>query len=172
MDTHEKDVIHMLGEKEIKVDGYNNIHIDNVVFKGTPGLWRLIMMNKPEIYTADELRDYKELVDRTNVIQFPHTTKPSDRPTITLKYTFLTELYEEKSKEKEGEDESDDESEEESDTENLAEEKEGTGVYFLPGDINGLIKQLHLLLAEFRAGNKSATIFFCIFDVIVKACIS
>ena len=119
-------------------------------------------MNKPEIYTADELRDYKELVDRTNVIQFPHTTKPSDRPTITLKYTFLTELYEEKkdeseeekSKEEEGED---DESEEESDTENLAEEKEGTGVYFLPGDINGLIKQLHLLLAEFRAGNKSAT---------------
>ena len=66
----------MMGEKDIKVDGYNNIHIDNVVFKGTPGLWRLIMMNKPEIYTADELRDYKELVDRTNVIQFPHTTKP------------------------------------------------------------------------------------------------
>ena len=78
----------------------------------------------------------------------------------------MTELYEEKkdesddgseeekSKEEEGED---DESEEESDTENLVEEKEGTGVYFLPGDINGLIKQLHLLLAEFRAGNKSAT---------------
>ena len=29
--------------------------------------------------------------------------------------------------------------------------------FFLPGDINGLIEQLHLLLAEFRAGNKAAT---------------
>ena len=31
--------------------------------------------------------------------------------------------------------------------------KEGTGIVFLPGDINELIEQLHLLLAEFRAGN-------------------
>ena len=36
-------------------------------------------------------------------------------------------------------------------------EKKGTGIVFLPGEINGLIEQLHLLLAEFRAGNKSAT---------------
>ena len=36
-------------------------------------------------------------------------------------------------------------------------EKDGTGIMFLPGDISGLIKQFHLLLAEFRAGNKSAT---------------
>ena len=35
--------------------------------------------------------------------------------------------------------------------------KDGTGISYLPGDINGLIEQLHLLLAEFRAGNKSAT---------------
>ena len=35
--------------------------------------------------------------------------------------------------------------------------KDGTGIHFLPGDISGLINQLHLLLAEFRAGNKSAT---------------
>ena len=49
---------------------------------------------------------------------------------------------------------------EESDEEYKSEEeekKDGTGIYFLPGDINGLINQLHLLLAEFRAGNKSAT---------------
>ena len=33
----------------------------------------------------------------------------------------------------------------------------GNGIQFLPGDISGLIKQLHLLLAEFHAGNKSST---------------
>ena len=33
----------------------------------------------------------------------------------------------------------------------------GSGIQFLPGDIEGLIEQLHLLLAESRAGNKSST---------------
>ena len=35
--------------------------------------------------------------------------------------------------------------------------EEGSGIAFLPGDINGLIEQLRLLLAEHRAGNKSST---------------
>ena len=42
----------------------------------------------------------------------------------------------------------------------LAEKKKensGSGIQFLPGDIEGLIEQLHLLLAESRAGNKSST---------------
>ena len=40
---------------------------------------------------------------------------------------------------------------------NEVEEKEGTGIQFLPGDISGLIGQLRLLLGEYRAGNKSST---------------
>ena len=31
----------MMGEKELEVD--EDIHINNIVLKGTPGLWRLIM---------------------------------------------------------------------------------------------------------------------------------
>ena len=50
--------------------------------------------------------------------------------------------------------EDDDEIENESDNEK---EEQGSGITFLPGDINGLIEQLHLLLAEHRAGNKSST---------------
>ena len=161
--VYEEDDVYMMGEKEIKVDGYNNIHIDNTVLKGTPGLWRLIMMKKPEFYSEDEKRDYKELVDRTNVINFPHATKSSDRPTSTSKFTFLENLLkgqEEKENLEEEESEKDKknlESEEESEEEDEADKKVGTGIYFLPGDINGLIRQLHLLLAEYRAGNKSAT---------------
>ena len=35
--------------------------------------------------------------------------------------------------------------------------KYGTGIVFLPGDINGLNIKLNLLLAEFASGNRSST---------------
>ena len=147
---YEKDGVYMMGNKVITADEYDNIRVDNTSFKGSKGLWRLIMMKKPEIYEDEDLRDYKELIEITNVLEFPHKINSSDRPTKTAKYKFLTENFgveEEK------------ESEEESDEEYKGDEekKDGTGIHFLPGDISGLINQLHLLLAEFRAGNKSAT---------------
>ena len=146
---YEKDGVYMMGNKVITVDEYDNIRVDNTSFKGSKGLWRLIMMKKPEMFEDEDLRDYKELIDRTDVIEFPHKINSSDRPRNTSKYAFLTANFGELESEKE---ESDEEykSEEE-------EKKDGTGIYFLPGDIRGLINQLHLLLAEFRAGNKSAT---------------
>ena len=146
---YEKDGVYMMGNKVITVDEYDNIRVDNTSFKGSKGLWRLIMMKKPEMYEDEDLRDYKELIERTDVIEFPHKINSSDRPRNTSKYAFLTANFWELESEKE---ESDEEykSEEE-------EKKDGTGIYFLPGDIRGLINQLHLLLAEFRAGNKSAT---------------
>jgi len=105
------------------------------------------MMKKPEIFEEEDLRDYKELIDETNVIETTHKIDSSDRPTKTAKYKFLTENFGvlESEEEKEGEEESD------------KEKKDSTGIHFLPGNINGLINQLHLLLADFRAGNKAAT---------------
>ena len=147
---YERDGVYMMGEKEIKVDGYNNILIDNTIIKGSPGLWRLIMMKTPKAYTSEEERDYKELVERTNVIEFPHIIHSSNRPGNTAKKRFLSKIFGDGSENNESEEEEDSEEERE-------EEKDGTGISFFPGDINGLIKQLHLLLAEFRAGNKSAT---------------
>ena len=145
---YEKDGVYMMGNKVITADEYDNIRVDNTSFKGSKGLWRLIMMKKPEMFEDEDLRDYKEIIDRTDVIEFPHKINSSDRPRNTSKYAFLTANFGELESEKE-----------ESDEEYKSEEekKDGTGIYFLPGDINGLINQLHLLLAEFRAGNKSAT---------------
>ena len=148
---YEKDGVYIMGDKEVTVDEYNNIRVDNTVFKGSTGLWRLIMMKKPEIFEDEDLRDYKELIDKTNVIYTPHKINSSDRPTKTAKYKFLTENF--GVEEKESEEESDEEYIDEKDEG----KKDGTGIHFLPGDISGLINQLHLLLAEFRAGNKSAT---------------
>ena len=61
---YEKNGIYMMGDQEIKVDEHDNIHVDEASFKGTKGLWRLIMMKKPEIYEKEDLRDYQELIMR------------------------------------------------------------------------------------------------------------
>ena len=134
---YEKDGTYMMGDKVITVDEYDNIRADDTTFKGSKGLWRLIMMKKPKIYEKEDLRDYQELVMRTNVLDTPHTINSSDRPKNTAKYKFLTSNFEQQEDSDEEEDET----------------KDGTGIVFLPGDINELIEQLHLLLAEFRAGN-------------------
>ena len=141
---YEKNGIYMMGDKEIKVDEHDNIHVNEASFKGTKGLWRLIMMKKPKVYEPEDLRDYQELIMRTSVLDVPHTINSADRPRNTAKYKFLTQNFTpvDSDGEKEGEAE---------------EKKDGTGIIFLPGDIRGLIEQLHLLLAEYRAGNKVAT---------------
>ena len=89
---YEKDGIYKMGEKKLELDENDNIHIDNITLKGTAGLWRLIMMKKPERYTAEEERDYKELVERTNVYSFPNRAKSSERPISTAKFIILGKL--------------------------------------------------------------------------------
>ena len=64
---------------------------------------------------------------------------------ISLKYKFLTQNFTPV--------ESDKEDEVEAEAKKAEEKKVGTGIVFLPFDINRLIEQLHLLLVEFRAGN-------------------
>ena len=151
---YEKNGIYMMGDTEIKVDEHDNIHVNEASFKGTKGLWRLIMMKKPQVYEPEDLQNYQELIMRTNVLDVPHTINSSDRPRNTAKYKFLTTNF---TQEESGEDDSEDEKENEEKEWEEKDQKKGTGIVFLPGDINGMIEQLHLLLAEFRAGNKTAT---------------
>lgn len=146
---YEKNGIYMMGEKEIKVDKDNNIFVDETGFKGTRGLWRLIMMKKPTVFDPEDLRDYQELLMLTNVLDVPHTSNSSNRPKNTAKYRFLVSNFQLADDQDDDKDDKEEESEDE--------KKDGTGISYLPGDINGLIEQLHLLLAESRAGNKSST---------------
>ena len=50
---YERNGVYRMGEKKLELDEYDNIHIDNIVIKGTPGLWRLIMMKNPETFTLE-----------------------------------------------------------------------------------------------------------------------
>ena len=138
---------YMMGDKEIVVDDEFNIHLDNSSFKGTKGLWSLITFKYPEVYSKEDLDNYKELLDRTNAIHVPHVTSAADRPKSTTKWRFFKENAIIASEENDDEEEPELEKKEET----------GTGIRFLPGNIKGLIEQLHLLLAEFRAGNKFST---------------
>ena len=150
--VYKENGVYMMGQ-EIVVDDRNNIYLDNGadVYKGTKGLWNLIMSKTPTAYHPEDLDNYKRLIERTNAIEMPHVTSPNDRPKKTAKWRFFKDIG--LVPETRNEDETDEDEFE--DAENF--EKDGSGITFLPGDINGLIQQFHLLLAEYRAGNKSST---------------
>ena len=118
---------YMMGDKEVVIDECSNIHVDGVEYKGTSGLWMLVMLSSPKDYTSEDLANYKHLVKQTNVMSCPRGVKRGiSRSTTTYKYI-------------------------------LQENHDGEGIQFLPGDIKGLTTKLNLLLAEFAAGNTSST---------------
>ena len=65
--VYKENGIYMMGNKEIVVDNDNNIWLDNGSdsYKGTFGLWKLIMNKTPEGYFEEDLDNYKRLIERT-----------------------------------------------------------------------------------------------------------
>ena len=130
-----------MGDKEVVVDKESNIYVDGVEYKGTPGLWSLAMLAKPNYveYTVDDFSRYRDLVKQTNVIHHPRNVTAHSRPRSTWKWNhILTPIHHSIKKEEE-------------------EDTDGDGIQFLPGDIKGMTSKLQLLLAEFAAGNRSST---------------
>ena len=82
----------MMGNRKVVIDDQNNIHIDNVVFKGTKSLWNLIMNKTSEDFEHGDLENYKEILQRTNVIDILHETSTDDRSKNTAKYRFFKEI--------------------------------------------------------------------------------
>ena len=148
--------VYMMGNEEITVDDRNNIWLNDGAdaYKGTFGLWKLIMLKTPDNYLDEDLVNYKRLLERTNAVEMPHRTSANDRPKNTAKWKFFRDIgllpgaVDENESEDKNEDEFKDANED---------VKNGSGIQFLPGDINGLIEKLRYLLAEHRAGNKSST---------------
>ena len=117
----------------MKLDKLSNIHVDGVQYEGTDGLWSLIMMKKPDEkkYTFSDLTNYSDLVRQTNVMSHPRNVTKMSRPTTTYKWNNILS--------------------------SIASSSSGDGVHFLPGDIKGLTSRLHILLAEYGAGNRTST---------------
>ena len=125
-----------MGHSNVEIDDLSNITIDGKTYQGTPGLWRLIMLNKPVDYSPSDYETYQDILDDTQAIFNPIVLRANDRPKGTAKYVSILKHLESAYEE---------------------EPKEGSGL-FLPGDINGLLDRLRLLFLESHAGNNLSTL--------------
>ena len=135
-----------LGNSDIQIDEKNTIHVHGRQYMYTNGLWNLLMLNKPENYTPEDLTNYKELIKIVNLIDNPREIGLNGKPYGTVKSKFLRKIL----AEKRGRSLSD------GDTEQTVKKSKGEGI-ILPGDINGLLQRLRLVCAERFAGNIQAT---------------
>ena len=152
---------HYIGKTHV-VDDNNDIYIKDTGerFKGTPGLWELIMSKYPTGFNEEDKDEYKRLMVRTNVLHRdgdPKNPHPKSNKGDKWKYILGPIWYE-----KQGF------SEEEAfrisknknyrrrllkRKRNEKEEYEGEGVVVIPSDPNALLERFDLLLASQEAGH-------------------
>ena len=130
--VHSKDGKFYIGDELITIDG-DDVTVGNTSYKGTPGLWELLTMAKPNnsIYDSDDLEAYAEILKRSNAIAQPgNPNKP--KSSRSEKYIqIIKPLWN-----------------------RMAHVTSGKGVVvILPQDPNALVEMLKLRLASFEAGN-------------------
>ena len=117
--------------KKMLTIAYNNIYIGDEKFRGTDGLWELIMENRPnpKNYEKEDLDNYGKLLFKTNALHHnfnPENPKP--RASRGYKWTnIIKPIWDAK--------------------------VEGKGVVVIPSDPNALLERLDLLLASQEAGH-------------------
>ena len=118
------------GNNKIITIAYNNIYIDGEKFRGTPGLWELIMEDKPKDYTKEDLDNYGNLLVKTNALHQDFDPKNSyPRASRSYKWqNILSTIW-------------------------AAKAYKGKGVVVIPSDPNALLERLDLLLASQKAGH-------------------
>ena len=109
---------------------YNNIIVDGEKFRGTPGLWELIMEKNPRIYTKDDIDEYRDLLIKTNALHHDFNPKnPYPRSSSGDKWkNILAPIW-------------------------YREEFGGKGIVIMSSDPNALLERLDLLLASQEAGH-------------------
>ena len=117
--------------KKVITIAYDNIIVDGVKFRGTPGLWQLIMEEKPKNFTKEDMDKYKDLLIKTNAFHHDFNPKnPNPRSSKSDKWKMILgpiwyshEYY------------------------------KGTGIIIMSSDPNALLERLDLLLASQKAGH-------------------
>ena len=147
-----------MGKKRVQIDG-PDILVDDRRYKGTKGLWSLIMRKAPSDFSREDMITYRDMVVHTNAMAYPNNLEPGSRVRRTKKWREIFPLFDrlnEEEKEKEGGEES---SPSPPPLNPTKEEKNGEGIniQFFPGDIKGLQTKLNYLLAEYHAGNRLST---------------
>lgn len=122
-----KDGQFYIGDTPISIEG-DDITVGNKIYQGTPGLWELLTMAKPDssIFNANDHEEYAEILDVTNAIrQKNNPNKPKSSRSEKYK-NIIRPIWN---------------------------TKKGSGVIAIPSDPNELVKQLELRLYSFKAGN-------------------
>ena len=134
-----------IGDKKIKIKD-DNIIIDGVEYKGTPGLWELIISDDPQNFTEEDFHNYGELLLNTNAIpQEKNPNKP--RSSSSPKWAkIVSPIWEEVKKRKRLKKIEEDEDDPQPST-------SGTGLKILPSDPNALINRFDLLFSSQNAGH-------------------
>ena len=148
----DKDGTWKIGDKELEFDG-DDLIVDEYVYPGTEGFWKLIVENDPsdEKYDADDLSYYALLLVRNNAMRRNNDpTNPRPKSSRSTKWkTVVQNSWLHKEELEKGLAIQEEESEEEA--------VEGTGsrtkTVVLPCDPNALIERLDLLMAIKEAGN-------------------
>ncbi len=136
-----------IGNSPITIQG-DDVTIGDKTYQGTPGLWELITMLYPNktLYTATDLENYAEIMDRTNAISSKtNPNKPkasrSDKYRDIIKPIWERRPYKGKLTQL---------------SPTPSRTTSGTGFsspIILPSDPNALIKMLDLRFAGKKAGN-------------------
>ena len=117
-----------IGTKEVKIKG-DNIIIDNSVYRGTPGLWELIVSRDPnrDFYTPPDYENYIRILIETDAMRSPNNpNKPKSNKGAKWR-NVVKSIW--------------------------MGEKGGKGVTVIPSDPNALLERLDLLLATQDAGH-------------------
>ena len=134
---HDKNGLYYIGNKQATIVN-NNIMVEDEKFKGTRGLWELLMAKKPDTYYFDDndYDEYAKLMVKTNALHSGYDPKNSyPRSSRGDKWNLIRNIWanREHIKKKEG--------------------YEGKGVVVIPSDPNALLERLDLLLASQEAGH-------------------
>ena len=148
-----------IGDKKVDIKG-DNIKIDDKIYPGTSGLWELIMVDNPQIFTEEDYINYGRILKQTNTIyqkNNPKQNKPKSSGGLKWK-NLIKPIWEDiKKQKKEKEKETDEEDEYKEFEEEYEEEYEipstGSGLKILPSDPNALIDRFDLLFSSKKAGH-------------------
>ena len=153
-----KDGDFRIGNKKVDIKG-NDIKIDGKPYKGTDGLWELIMKDEPELgkYTEEDFVNYGELLIQTNAIyqnNNPDQNKPKSSNSNKWKY-LISPIWKEIKRRKAKKDEEEYKEFEEPDEDEDPKPKKtsGNGLKILPSDPNALINRFDLLFSSQKAGH-------------------
>ena len=156
-----KDKNYYVGDKPIKIKG-DNIIIDDKEYKGTEGLWELIISKNPQegIYTDDDFLNYGRILKQTNTIyqgNNPNQNYPKSSSSDKWKQ-LIKPIWEDIKKSKKPPEEEKGKGKGKGRGRKKRQEDpqpgtSGTGLKILPSDPNALIDRFDLLFSSQKAGH-------------------